>query len=95
MGIQQFETRRTLREVHFVDTDPLVVDEMKTACSKYKKNPKSITLETMKSLYPEYFGIRDEDPENRKSSSNGNSQVSKCCQILSLRNMLKNILQIL
>lgn len=77
MGIQQFGTGRTLREVHFVDTDITVVDEMKTACSKYKKNPKSITLETMKSLYPEYFGIRDVDPGNRKSSSNGNSQVSK------------------
>lgn len=77
MGIQQFGTGRTLREVHFVDTDITVVDEMKTACSKYKKNPIPITLETMKSLYPEYFGMKDEDTRNRKSTSNESASVSK------------------
>lgn len=76
MGIQQFGTGRTLREVHFVDTDPLVEDEMKTACSKCKEKPIPITPETMKSLYPEYFEIKYEDLRNGKSTSNGNAQVS-------------------
>lgn len=77
IGIQQFGEGKTLQEVHFVDTDIAVVNEMKAACSKYKKNPKSISLEAMKSLYPKHFGIRDEDPGNRISTSNGNAQVSK------------------
>lgn len=76
MGIQQFGPGSTLREVHFVDTDPLVEDEMKTVCSKYKEYPISITLETMKSLYPEHFEIRDDDPRNGKSKSEGSAQVS-------------------
>lgn len=79
MGIQQFNgtVMTLLREVHFVDTDTKVVDEMKTACSKYKENPIPITLESMKSLYPEYFGMKDEDTRNRKSTSNESASVSK------------------
>lgn len=76
IGIQQFGAGKTLQEVHLVDTDIAVVNEMKAACSKYRKNPKSITPETMKSFYPAYFGIGDIDPRNRISTSNGNAQVS-------------------
>lgn len=90
IGIQQFGTGRALREVHFIDKDIAVVNEVKTAFNKYKENPISITLETMKSMYPKYFGMKGEDTRNRKSTSNGNPQVSK--QRLCLSNaFIKNI----
>lgn len=63
-GIRQFGKGRILREVHFVDTDSTMVDEMKIALSVSKKYPISITPETLKSLYPKHFEIRDEDHTN-------------------------------
>lgn len=86
IGILQFGTGITLGEVQFVDTDQTVVDEMKTACSKYKKNPLSIMPETPKTLYLEYLGTSAEDIRNWKSTSPKNAQVNLSwisnCQIL-------------
>lgn len=73
IGLCKFGAGKTLREVHFVDTDPLVVNEIKTACSKYEENPLSITPETLKSMYPAYFTISSDNTKNVKSITTTNA----------------------
>lgn len=59
LGIISFSrdySPKNLKEVHLVDRDPEVVQELLVASSKFQRNPKLISFSTMKMSYPQHFG---------------------------------------